>query len=45
MEMSDEGTGDCGTDENGLCLGYKDDDGMFEQCRVCEYSVIYEEAD
>lgn len=40
----EEETGDCGTDENGRCLGYRDEDGLlFEECRTCEYSVNYEE--
>ncbi len=28
----------CGTDENGRCIGYKD-----EECKTCEYNVNYEE--
>lgn len=40
-----EETEDCGTDENGRCLGYSNSDGgePCDECQECEYSVHYGE--
>lgn len=43
LEMMDEGVGDCGTDENGDCIGYSYDGDICEECRTCAYSAIEEE--
>jgi len=42
MEMSDDGVGDCGTDENGKCIGYAYDGEPCEECRTCAYSDMEE---
>ena len=44
FQMEDDEIGDCGTDENGKCIGYASDGGEpCEECRTCAYSAFEEE--
>ena len=43
MEMSDDGIGDCGTDENGKCIGYASNGEPCDECKECVYGCAYEE--
>ena len=42
LAINDE-IGDCGTDENGKCIGYASNGEPCEECRTCAYSAFEEE--
>jgi len=43
MEMSDDRIGDCGTDENGKCIGYASGEKPCDECKECVYGCAFEE--
>lgn len=44
IQDKEEGAGDCGTDENGKCIGYANSGGEpCDECKECIYSVNYED--
>jgi len=43
FQMEEYEIGDCGTDENGKCIGYASNGEPCEECRTCAYSAFEEE--
>lgn len=42
LALNDE-IGDCGTDENGKCIGYASSGEPCEECKECVYGCVFEE--